>query len=164
MTSYNATITLAERLDQLTDERTDAIIDALADHHPAITRSAAGDAMVTITIPADSLRQAIATAQALLAELQPIGLEVLPTDVWDRLVDLIPTLELLSVTEAAERLGVTRQAVLQRIESGSLQAKLVGRTWIVPASTLGTDADRAQGVIRESVTAGAGVVDPAGIR
>ena len=41
--------------------------------------------------------------------------------------------ELLSVSEVAQRRGVSRQAVLQRIESGKLPARRVGSIWAIPA-------------------------------
>jgi excisionase family DNA binding protein len=54
--------------------------------------------------------------------------------------------ELVSVTEAAERLGVSRQAVLQRLASGSLPGTKVGTTWAVQERALtrhGLSADDA---------------------
>lgn len=43
---------------------------------------------------------------------------------------------LLSVAQAAEALGITRQAVLKRIRSGRLQATKVGRNYVVPQEAL----------------------------
>lgn len=43
---------------------------------------------------------------------------------------------LLSVAEAAERLGLTRQAVLKRIRTGRLPARKVGRAYVVSAAAL----------------------------
>ncbi len=43
---------------------------------------------------------------------------------------------LLSVTEVAARLGITRQAVLLRIKSGSLPAHRIGRMWAIPATAI----------------------------
>lgn len=40
---------------------------------------------------------------------------------------------MVSVTEAAERLDVTRQAILNRLETGSLAGQRVGKTWVLPA-------------------------------
>lgn len=39
--------------------------------------------------------------------------------------------DLVSVVEAATILGITRQAVLQRIEAGWLPARRVGRAWVM---------------------------------
>jgi excisionase family DNA binding protein len=44
---------------------------------------------------------------------------------------------LLSVAQVAERLGITRQAVLKRIRAGHLPATKVGRAYVVPAAALG---------------------------
>jgi uncharacterized protein len=46
--------------------------------------------------------------------------------------------EYVSVAQAAEVLGITRQAVLKRIRGGRLRATKVGRSYIVPRSELST--------------------------
>lgn len=43
---------------------------------------------------------------------------------------------LVSVQEAAQLLGVTRQRVLQRIAEGSLRAEKVGSRWVIDATAL----------------------------
>jgi excisionase family DNA binding protein len=61
----------------------------------------------------------------------------------------------VSVAEAAERLGITRQAVLKRIRTGRLPARKVGRNYIVPAEALGPtpSADPVLGEIVERLVA-----------
>jgi excisionase family DNA binding protein len=49
----------------------------------------------------------------------------------------VPEPRLLSVAQVAERLGITRQAVLKRIRSRRLPAEKVGRSYVVPADALG---------------------------
>jgi excisionase family DNA binding protein len=44
--------------------------------------------------------------------------------------------DLINTAEAAERLGLTVRAVQKMIEAGRLQAKLVGRDYIIMASSL----------------------------
>jgi excisionase family DNA binding protein len=48
---------------------------------------------------------------------------------------------LISVAEAAARLGITRQAVLKRIRSGRLQATKVGRAYVVPEVAVEPESD-----------------------
>lgn len=134
--NYNATATLARTYARMSEDDTDTIIDALIDYHPAISADPTGKANVIITLPADSLHQAISTANALFVALRPVGLEVVPTDLWDRRAGITRMPDLLSVTDVATRLGVTRQAVLQRIDSGSLPAIKVGKSWAVPAAAV----------------------------
>jgi len=55
------------------------------------------------------LAQAVQTASPLLAPLHPVGLEVITTQAWDARVGIAPLPELLSVSEVAERQGVSRQ-------------------------------------------------------
>lgn len=44
--------------------------------------------------------------------------------------------ELLSVTQVAERLGITRQAVLKRLRKGTMRGVKVGNTWTIRADEL----------------------------
>ena len=139
MTTYNATATLNTPITRIPPAMLDAILDELTGHHPAVVAGPTGEAEIIITLPADNLTQAITTANTLLtrhARHRPIGLEVIPTDLWDKRQGTAPMPELLSVTDAANRLGTTRQAVLQRIETGSIPATKVGPNWIIPAATL----------------------------
>lgn len=140
MTRYNARIEYATR-----EPIDDHLIDALIDYHPAAGRSPRGWAEVTITLPSESLRQATVTALALAEAalaVEVLALEVLPTDEYDARLGLAPLPELVSVTEAAAKLGVSRQAVLQRLESGSLLGQKAGSTWVVPADALLTADER----------------------
>ena len=104
------------------------VLSNLGDYGPRAWTDAGGSACVTIAIPADNLGQAVRTAEAVFAPYRPAGLEVTPAGVE------VP--ELLSVTEAADRLGVTRQAVLQRVEAGTLAATRIGNAWAIPAAAL----------------------------
>jgi len=47
--------------------------------------------------------------------------------------------EFLSVTELSKILGVTRQAVIDRIRRGTLEAQKVGKVFVIPKH----EADRA---------------------
>jgi excisionase family DNA binding protein len=49
-------------------------------------------------------------------------------------------MEYLSVTQAAKALGITRRAVLYRIEAGTLSATLVGAQWTIPAAAVTAEA------------------------
>ncbi len=136
MTNYNATATLTTPFARLPMSTIDVMLDELAAYAPAIVPGPTGDTEIVITLPADNLTQAITTARTILTKYRPIGLEVIPTDLWDKRQNVTPVPELLSVTDVATLLNVTRQAVLQRVESGSLPAVKVGSAWIIPASSL----------------------------
>lgn len=58
---------------------------------------------------------------------------------------------LVSVAQAAERLGVTRQAVLKRIRSGRLPATKVGRAYVVPEYALEPPPTERDDVLAEIV-------------
>lgn len=128
-TEYNATIELDTR-----DNVDEQLLDALTEYHPATGRGPRGRVQVIITLPATSLAQAASTALAVVgaAGVAPtLSLEVLPTVEYDRRHGLQPLPELVSVTQAAEIAGVSRQAILQRLESGSLAGAKIGNAWVV---------------------------------
>lgn len=131
---YNATVTFDTRADV-----DDDIVDALAGYGPATDRDVRRHAQVHITFDAASLEQASVVALGLAARtnLPVLGLEVLPTTEFDARVTAMPTSSGdVSVTEAAERLHLSRQAVLHRIKTGALPATKVGRTYSIPAGAV----------------------------
>ena len=131
---YNATATLGEILAAMSDADTIEIVERLLGYSPAVAACPVGRGEIIITFPAESLGQAMSTAMALLAPFDPIGLEVIPTDLWDERADAIEVPELLSVAQAAARLKVSRQAILARLETGSLAGRRVGNSWVLPAA------------------------------
>lgn len=135
---YNADLELDERADDLTEVRVDELLDQLTDYAAVISRSAFGRTVLTITVPAETLRQAATTSLAVVeaAGGRPVAIEVMATSEYDRRAGLQPMPELVSVTEAAELLGVSRQAVLQRLERGTLPGRKVGDTWAIARTAL----------------------------
>jgi excisionase family DNA binding protein len=61
------------------------------------------------------------------------------------------TNEFVSVAQAAELLGLTRQGVLKRIRTGRLQAAKVGRNYIVPRGAIVSPAAARDPVVAEIV-------------
>lgn len=135
-TLHNARIELRARdITPMADD----LIDALTGYSPAIGLSERGWVEVIISVPATDLRQAFTTATALVAQATPLEqlvVEVMTTDEFDARLGLDPVPELVSVTEAADILGVTRQAVLQRLDAGTLPGRRVGNAWVVQRAAL----------------------------
>lgn len=134
MHEHNARIEVSRR--DIADAWAERVVDALAGYGPAVSRGPTGCAEVIITVPATDLRQAFITACALArdaTESEVVAAEVMTTAEWDRRHGLEPLPELLSVTQVADALGVSRQAVLQRLESGSLSGVKVGNAWVIQA-------------------------------
>ena len=106
------------------------VMTRLERYAPACYPTPEGRLMVTITLPVEGVLAAADLGSAVLgrAGLEVCRLSVVPTEEFDRYVDLG---ELVSVSDAAAVLGVSRQAVLQRISSGSLPAVKVGDQWIL---------------------------------
>lgn len=136
-TSYNATIEI-----DLHDPGLDVLdhaVEQLADYHPAVNISPRGYAEATITLPAETLRQATNTALALVAAAfaeEPVTCTVMTTEEFDARQGFVPLPDLVSVADAAELLGVSRQRVLQKIVAHQLPAVRVGRDYAIPKSAL----------------------------
>lgn len=136
MRLYNA---VAE-LDTYRDPDYDAVTIALADYHACIGRtSPRGRPEVVLTVPADSLRQAVSTTLAVIeaAAGHPVlVVEAMPTTEFDARQGFTDVPELLSVTEAAAALDVSRTRVQQLIDTHQLDAHKVGPTWAITASSV----------------------------
>lgn len=131
---YNAIIEL-----DAGPERAEDVVDALAAYSAAAGVTDRGHLEVVLTIPGETLVQVMQTAVAITA--QAIGAHVLTarfiaTEEYDTRQGLDPLPEMVSVTEAAHTLGVSRQAVLQRLAGGSLPGRQVGTTWVIPRAAL----------------------------
>ena len=137
---YNATLTIHVHKPAIESDDIDNLMEALADYHPAVGDAPAcpGAINAVITLPAHTLAQAVSTAAALAAQVGDlVGIEVIPTRMWDRRGGLkIDDVEFVGVSEAAIRLGITPQAVRDRIASGRLSGRKVGRNWVVSDAEL----------------------------
>ena len=137
---YNATLTITPFTPVEDDDAVDALMETFANYHPAVGDAPAspGALQVVVTVPAHTLAQAVATATALATRVGDLeGIEVIPTEVFDRRKGLkIDDVELVSVTEAATILGLTSQAVRDRITAGTLPGRKIGRNWLVPTAAL----------------------------
>ena len=135
MTSYNATVELDTPADDVTPEWGDQIIDRFLNWHPAIGVSVLGRAELIITLTAETLRQASEVVSSLTTGLDVVRTTIETTADFDRRGQAeVP--ELMSISEVANALGVTRAAVQKRINAGSIPAVKVGSTWAIPATAV----------------------------
>lgn len=119
------------------EDAADSAIELVADYAGAVARSDFGWTEVTFTIPATGLKQASTTALAIL-DTTPWGarsLRVLTTEDYDRMVDRVDA-PMLTPAQAAEQLGISRQAVHKLITTQNLAARRVGTRWLVPADAV----------------------------
>lgn len=116
----------------------DRLMDRLAPWHVALSETPLRTVHVTITIPAEDLFQAVATALAAASAngLAPSSVRALTEEERDS--EPVPTdiPKLYSVTEVADLLGLTRPGVLARIDTGRLPAVRVGNAWVIPANSI----------------------------
>lgn len=137
MPDYNARIELDLRVPTNPDaagDQADKLMDHLEDYSGTVARTPQGRFELIYTLPADSIRQAVSTALA-IAETTgaPIYvIEVLPAKEFHERVDTAAMPELVSVPQAAELLGVSRQRALQLASGGQLDAVKVGDAWVIP--------------------------------
>ncbi|UNX55244.1 helix-turn-helix domain-containing protein [Georgenia sp. TF02-10] len=133
-TSYNATVELDMLGRKAPDSLVEHVIDDLAEYAAAVTTAPTGHLAIILSVDAASLTQAVRTAVA-VAESSTgrtvVAVAAMTTDDFYARAGLEPVPELLSVTQAAEQLGTSRQAVLQRLETGSLAGQKVGNAWVV---------------------------------
>lgn len=149
MLDYNATIEVAHRPGPAgpDPDLADTILDDLATCSPVISISERGWLEIAITIPAESLADATTSALAYVrmatakgdgtARYPVVSIAVTTTEEYDKRngIDL-PMPDLVSVTEAAEILDVSRQAVLDRIARHTLPATKVGREYVIRRASL----------------------------
>ena len=115
----------------------DAWVDQLQAWHGVVSQGPGGHLVVTLTLPAESLASAAATGVIIAEWLAPaLVVEVMPEKVRDARQGWAPLPELLSVSEAATRLGVSRQRVLHLINAGDLPAERVGTAWVLSAAAV----------------------------
>jgi excisionase family DNA binding protein len=119
--------------------RAEQLIDQLQHIHPAVSVAPRGWVAVTVTLPAEHVAQAAmlaagaveqAAGRAVVAVAAMTEEEADAREGWETLPDLV------SVTEAAAALGVSRQAVLDRIARHTLPAEKVGREYVIPRSAV----------------------------
>ncbi len=133
---WNVTVELNEG--EITEERASDIIDVLSGYHPAVGRGSRNRPSVTISLPADGLRQAIISGLAVIESQtgsEAAVLEAMTSAEFDIRNGLEPVPDLLSVTQVADELGQTRQAVLKAINSGRFTTSTrVGDSWAIARS------------------------------
>lgn len=136
-TDYNARVELDSR--DFDESAIDVLMDVVAEYHGTVARAVHGGRVELIfTVPAETLRQAVITALSVVLATghSPYALEVLPAGDFHERIASTPVPELLSVTQAAEVLGVTRQRALQLASGGQLEATKVGDTWVLPRAAV----------------------------
>lgn len=120
-----------------TEKSTDWIVEELAHWHAVAHVHPSGHVAATMTLPAEGIAQAVATAVRLIEPThRVVSLEVVDEATRDAREGWVPVPELVGATEAAAALGISRAAVNKQIHAGRLPAQRVGREWAIPLSAL----------------------------
>lgn len=130
-------VVTAEIAHKPTEQVTDWLLELLQDMHPVGHAHESGNALVTVTLPAEGLAQAAGTVVRMIEPThRVVSVEAIDEATRDRREGFVPIPELVGVTEAAEALGISRAAVHKRIHAGAIPAQQVGREWAIPASAV----------------------------
>lgn len=133
---YNAHIEIDER--NFTPDRAVSVMEKLVTYHCAPGTSRRGRLELRLTLPAENIEQATSTAVAVAEHAtgnKVVRLDIMPESEFEAIQGYQPIPELMSVTEAAEALGMTRQRILQMIAEHKFpSATKIGST-IVLAQT-----------------------------
>lgn len=122
MQMYNAAVEVATK--DTSEALVDELIDQLAQYHGAIAVSPRGWLEARISLPAESLAQACATAAAVVETVtgrRALACEVMTEEEFDAREGFTSEPELLSAAQVAEILGVSRERVRQLAVAGRLQ-------------------------------------------
>lgn len=136
---YNALIEVNERT-PLTPQRVDTLMEAISDYHGTVSQHPRGWVTLRITHPAENLTQATRTA-ILIAEhatdAHAIRCDVMLEEEFDLRNGFDTAPELITLSEAARVLGISRQAVLKQVNDGKWKtARKVGTDWTLALSEL----------------------------
>jgi len=146
-----------------TPESADVIVDHLSEFDTAVAVSTSGNMILMIALDAPSVAAATRSALGLALDFQLGGLrrlEVLSQEDYRRRVGVADLEDGLNVREAAAELGVSTQAVRQRLKAGTLTGRKDGRTWHVSRAAVAAAKARQQAGARirriRSIPAGGG--------
>lgn len=135
-------------------DRADEVTNALSDYQPVVGTTVGRHLLITITVPATSLRQAVHTALAILEPCATLtAIIAIPEHDRPAHQAWVELPELVGATEAGRILGITRQAVLGLVDRGQLPGRHVTTKFIaIPAAAV--HARKAHGISTASATAG----------
>jgi hypothetical protein len=125
MTEYNVRL---EYQMPPNEESGDILVDTFKTFHPSAGPVGNGNIDVWLTVNGVDAYDVSQIATGLASKVQRplIALEVLPTADFDRREGLTPVPELIGADDAADLLGISRQAVLKRYNTGALPGHRVG--------------------------------------
>lgn len=132
-TWFNAYVELAER--GLSNERADTMMSKLAGFHPSVGVSTRGWASARLSIVAEDVQAAAREAVSLVEDAGAsvaIAVEVMTESEFTAREGFAPVPDLMSVSEVAAELGVTRAGVQKMIDAGKFaSATRVGNAWVI---------------------------------
>jgi excisionase family DNA binding protein len=144
---FSAHVQLADRDVDVDEKRLETMLTELADFHPSIGTSPRGWLSARISLPGESISQAASTALAVVQAASrsiAIAIDIMTETEFEAVQGFAPIADLLSVSEAAEYLGVTRVRTSQMIEEHKLPgATKVGNTFVIPRGVVEAQALRA---------------------
>lgn len=111
METYHATVDVARKADTVDEDTVDEVMKLLVEFGPSMSSSLRGWASASISLPAETLAQACATAVAVVSAAY--GAPAIATEVMTE--KELDATERFVVAKAARLFGVSRQAVPRQI-------------------------------------------------
>lgn len=124
----------------------DQLLEQLAPFHAAIGMSEHGLFSAQITVVAETMPQAATVAISVIEAAvgaPVIAIELMTESEFNRREGWDDSDDLVTAPEAARMLGVSRQAIGQRIRAKTLPAERRGRDWLIPRTAVEAVARRA---------------------
>lgn len=121
------------------------LVGELAGFHPAAGVDDVGRLELVVSLPAESARTAAVAGLAVIeaaAGRPVVAAQVLAAAEFDVRNGAESLPELVGVSEAAELLGVSRQAVLQMVEAGRLPSGRAGKVVVLSRTAVALEAER----------------------
>lgn len=120
---------------ELSSDTVDRYYDKFEGYHAAFGTGSRGFVSITMTTPAEDLEMSIRTSLAIIERAttyRVIAIQAMATDEFDRRHGFESLPELVSATEAADILGVTRQALNLMIQNRKFAtATKAGTSWVI---------------------------------
>lgn len=157
MTMYNVRLELNQK--QVDEDLVVRLHEQLHAYHATVGTSPRGWLSVRLSLPAESTLQAVSSAIAVverLAGAHTIVSEAMTEDEFAAREGFVPVPDLISTTQFADLMGISRARVGQMIDEGKLTtAKKVGGTTVITLSEAIAKA-RAAGRPEDAYTAALG--------
>jgi excisionase family DNA binding protein len=145
MTMHTVEVEVARRGRDVDVDELEAVLERLQDYHASLGTSPRGWLSALVSLPAESVAQAASTAAAVVSQAigaDVVAIEAMTAAEFDQREGFEKIPDLVGASDAAQLLGVSRQAVQQMTEDGRLPSTRVGNALAIPRAAVDALRDR----------------------